>query len=40
VVLPLSLIGRPAFSLPGLLNGLIGHALLVGLPCALLARDR
>lgn len=39
VVVPLSAIGAGRFpSLPVLLNGLIGHALLVGLPCALVAR--
>jgi uncharacterized membrane protein YagU involved in acid resistance len=37
-VLPLSAVGKSAFS-PGLfLNGIIGHALFVGLPIALYAR--
>jgi uncharacterized membrane protein YagU involved in acid resistance len=39
VVVPLSAIGPGRFpSLPVLLNGVIGHALLVGLPAALVAR--
>lgn len=38
VVIPLSAIGRmPAFSMRTTLNGVIGHALLVGLPVALIA---
>jgi hypothetical protein len=38
VVVPLSAAGSGAFSLPLFLNGVIGHALLVGLPSALAAR--
>jgi hypothetical protein len=39
VVIPLSAIHRiPPMPLPVMLNGLIGHALLVGLPAALCAR--
>ena len=39
VVVPLSAIGpRPTAPLAVLLNGVIGHALLVGLPIALVAR--
>ncbi len=38
VVIPLSRIPASSPSLPLLLNGLIGHALLVGLPIALAAR--
>jgi hypothetical protein len=40
VVIPLSAMASPKgpVSLPTLLNGLIGHALLVGLPIALIAR--
>jgi hypothetical protein len=38
IVVPLSQARQAAFSLPWLLNGLIGHALLVGLPIALCAR--
>jgi hypothetical protein len=38
VVLPLSATGKPSFALPVLLNGIIGHALLVGIPSALFAR--
>jgi len=38
VVVPLSRLRRPPFSWPWLLNGVIGHALLVGLPIALCAR--
>ena len=37
VVIPLSAVQRGAVSLPTLLNGVIGHALLVGLPAALFA---
>lgn len=37
-VLPLSAVAPSAFSLPLFLNGVIGHALFVGLPIALLAR--
>jgi uncharacterized membrane protein YagU involved in acid resistance len=38
VVIPLSAIGRfPTFPLKTTLNGVIGHALLIGLPVALLA---
>lgn len=42
VVIPLSALPKPAtpppFSLPPFLNSIIGHALLVGLPVALIAR--
>jgi uncharacterized membrane protein YagU involved in acid resistance len=38
VVLPVSAVAPSAFSLAALLNGLIGHALFVGLPIALVAR--
>lgn len=38
VVLPLSLAPPLSFSLASFLNGVIGHALLVGLPVALVAR--
>jgi len=38
VVIPLSKIPASAFSLPLVLNGVIGHALLVGLPIAVAAR--
>lgn len=38
VVLPLSLAPPLRFSLASFLNGIIGHALLVGLPIALVAR--
>lgn len=38
VVIPLSRIPPSPFSLPLFLNGVIGHALLVGLPIALSAR--
>ncbi len=38
VVLPLSAVARGTFVLPVFLNGVIGHALLVGLPSAILAR--
>jgi hypothetical protein len=39
VVVPLSAMPRrPGFSLASLVNGVVGHALLVGLPVALLAR--
>ena len=39
VVVPLSAIHRfPTFSLPHILTGPIGHAVLVGLPIALVAR--
>ncbi len=37
VVLPLSAVPRSRFSVALLLNGLIGHAVLVGLPIALIA---
>ena len=37
-VLPLSAVPRSQFSLALFLNGIIGHALFVGLPIALLAR--
>ncbi|MGO9242813.1 MAG: DUF1440 domain-containing protein [Bryobacteraceae bacterium] len=37
VVLPLSAVPRSPFSFALLLNGLIGHAVLVGLPIALIA---
>jgi hypothetical protein len=37
-VLPLSATPKSAFSLPLFLNGIIGHALFVGLPIALFAR--
>ena len=40
VVIPLSAIGRtPPMPLPVMRNGLVGHALLVGLPAALFARS-
>ena len=38
IVLPLSAVPRSPFSFALLLNGLIGHAFLVGLPIALFAR--
>lgn len=38
VVLPFSAVAPSAFSLPMFLDGIIGHALLVGLPVALYAR--
>ncbi len=38
VVLPLSATSSIRFSLGSLLGGLVGHALLVGLPVALIAR--
>ncbi len=38
VVIPLSRIGASVPSVPLLLNGVLGHALLVGLPIALSAR--
>jgi uncharacterized membrane protein YagU involved in acid resistance len=38
LVVPFSAIGSSAFSLVAFLNGIIGHALFVGLPIALLAR--
>jgi uncharacterized membrane protein YagU involved in acid resistance len=38
LVLPNSAVSPSAFSLAALLNGLIGHALFVGLPIALVAR--
>ena len=38
VVLPQTAVAKPAFSLPMFLNGIIGHALFVGLPVALVAR--
>jgi hypothetical protein len=37
-VLPRSAVGSSPFSLPALVNGLVGHALFVGLPIALAAR--
>ena len=37
-VLPLSAVPKNPFSLPLFLNGIIGHALFVGLPIALCAR--
>jgi hypothetical protein len=41
VVIPLSAIGAwPRFQLPNLLFGIIGHALLVGLPAAFFVRER
>jgi uncharacterized membrane protein YagU involved in acid resistance len=36
VVIPLSAVNRSPFSLPMFLNGVFGHMLLVGLPCALI----
>jgi hypothetical protein len=38
LVIPLSAAPRPAFSLSGLLTGMIVHVLFVGLPVALVAR--
>jgi hypothetical protein len=39
VVVPLSRLGNsPSWQVPVLLNGIIGHALLVGLPAALVSR--
>ena len=38
VVIPLSATRRPAFTLAVFLNGILGHALLVGLPVALITR--
>jgi hypothetical protein len=38
IVLPASAIGPSQFSLPLFLNGIIGHALFVGLPIALITR--
>jgi hypothetical protein len=38
VVIPLSLIPMSAFSLPLFVNGVVGHALFVGLPIAFAAR--
>lgn len=38
VVIPLSAAAKLPFSWIGFLNGIIGHALLVGLPVALIAR--
>lgn len=38
LILPLTAVGPTAFELPFFLNGLIGHALFVGLPIALAAR--
>jgi hypothetical protein len=35
VVIPLSAVNRSPFSLPVFVNGVVGHMLLVGLPCAL-----
>jgi hypothetical protein len=40
VVMPLSLIGTPTFRWPVFWNGVIGHALIVGLPAAYFARER
>ena len=40
VVIPLSAIGPSPFSLPLFLNGIIGHALFVGLPAAYFAQLR
>ena len=39
IVIPLSAIGPSSFSLPLFLNGVIGHAILVGLPAAFFARQ-
>lgn len=38
VVLPMSAVAPTAFSIAALLNGLIGHALFIGLPVALFAK--
>ena len=38
VVVPLSAAGRPSFAAPVLVNGLLIHALGIGLPSALFAR--
>jgi len=38
LVLPISAVAPSVFSVAALLNGLIGHALFVGLPIALAAR--
>jgi uncharacterized membrane protein YagU involved in acid resistance len=38
VILPLTAVGPSAFEWPYFLNGLIGHALFVGVPIALAAR--
>jgi hypothetical protein len=38
VVVPLSAAGNPPPTLPVMLNGVLGHALGVGLPSALFAR--
>lgn len=38
VVVPLSAIGVPRRSLASFINGVVGHALLVGLPAALVVR--
>ncbi len=38
IVLPLSAVLKLPFSLPLFLNGVIGHALFVGLPIAIVAR--
>jgi hypothetical protein len=38
VVIPLSAAAKLPFTWIGFLNGIIGHALLVGLPVALIAR--
>lgn len=38
IVTPMSKIGPSPFSLPLFVNGVVGHALLVGLPVALVAR--
>jgi hypothetical protein len=37
-VIPLSRLGPGKMALPGLLNGVIGHALMVGIPAAVFAR--
>jgi len=39
VVLPMSAVAPSPFSLPLFLNGIIGHALFVGLPIALFSRQ-
>jgi hypothetical protein len=36
VVIPFSAMGKSPFSFPAFLNGVFGHMLLVGLPCALI----
>ena len=40
VVVPLSAAGPPKFLLPVVLNGLFAHVFCVGIPTALLARDK